>query len=634
MTRERELDLLLFLEGLSAQLKHAREVRKALVRALRSTQEFLEATHSCVAVLRPGQEAAEVILAIPERMDWDPRLLGRFIRNERPPLPRDLLLAPVRRRGRAWAVLALLNREQPFDRGAGRALWRIAAAVSAAIETIDRERMLEVRDRIDRKITEQLRPKDLFYQILDGLRSLTRYDHSSALLIRDEGDQALTLVAEQIAWTKGKSRRIGLRLPLTDEVRGIVGLAEVYGFEREGDKWREWIGRPAAPLARLLDYNAGDMGEALGPQEGETLGPPEEAIGPVEEEASGVHEGDTSRLREREASGLREGAMIVAPLAARDGIFGVLKIAARHPGTFGRYDAELVERFRSQAAIAIQNSQRTETLETRMLEAERKHAMAELARSVSHDVNNALGAVLPLVQQIQEDLRSGLVEPDVLSADLDQIQRSLQVCRRIFGGMLSFARGEARSSGHGLVRDALDNTMAILRVSMDRHGVSLSADVSSDLPPVAVGQSDLEQVFLNLLTNAREAMPGGGELSGRARCGPGIVEISIGDTGCGIPAENLPMVQEPFFSTKPHGNGLGLSICRSILWERGGRLVLDSTPGKGTRVTVIVPQAVGAREGSSARTGASEPADTRQGADAGRMPDSGQVSEAGQAAEP
>ena len=80
-----------------------------------------------------------------------------------------------------------------------------------------------------------------------------------------------------------------------------------------------------------------------------------------------------------------------------------------------------------------------------MLIAERKHAMADLARGVSHDVNNALGAVLPLVQQLREEIDQGTLDPAVAAADLAQFERSIQVCRRIFGGMLNFARGTARN---------------------------------------------------------------------------------------------------------------------------------------------------------------------------------------------
>ena len=122
---------------------------------------------------------------------------------------------------------------------------------------MDRERMLEVRDRIDRKIMEQIHPKDLFYQILDGLRSLTHYDHSSALLIRENGEDTLRVVAEQISWTKARSHRIGLTLPLDSALQPTLASAQIHGFDRRGDDWSEWTGKPVARLAEMLDYNRG-----------------------------------------------------------------------------------------------------------------------------------------------------------------------------------------------------------------------------------------------------------------------------------------------------------------------------------------------------------------------------------------
>ena len=127
--------------------------------------------------------------------------------------------------------------------------------------------------------------------------------------------------------------------------------------------------------------------------------------------------------------------MLCAPLVTRDGLVGIVKVAARDRGRLTAYDSELVEQFRSQVAIAIQNMKRSESFRAGMLTAERKHAMAELARSVSHDVNNALGSMLPLVQQMRDDFRSAEVDAAVHTQDLAQIEHSLQVCRRIFGGM-------------------------------------------------------------------------------------------------------------------------------------------------------------------------------------------------------
>jgi two-component system, NtrC family, sensor kinase len=380
---------------------------------------------------------------------------------------------------------------------------------------------------------------------------LTLYDHSSALLIREEDDDALRLVAEQIAWTKAKSERIGLRIPIAADARMLLQSEKVYGFNRYGDMWREWKGQPAGALAQLLDYNRGQDGG-----------------------------GDA----------VREGSMLCAPLVTRDSFVGVLKIASRHPEQLKPFDAELVEHFRSQAAIAIQNLHRTESLRARVVTAERKNAMADLARSVSHDLNNALGAMLPLIQQMQADVRAGTLAPSVFAEDLEHVQKSLQVCRRIFGGMLTFSRNAARRGNYGHIRRALETATAILKYGMSRSAIELHLDVPDDIPEVACSQSDLEQVFLNLLTNAREATPQGGRITVTVRSVDRLVEIAISDSGCGIPAENLARVLEPFFTTKEKGNGLGLSICRSILWEVDGTLTIHSEPGHGTNVRVLVPE--------------------------------------------
>jgi signal transduction histidine kinase len=548
---QRELAALKFIDGLSAHLKDVREPHKALRHALRDTREFFTATHGCIATLRPGRPEADLLFMLPKETDWNRAILTRYIRHTHPPVQQDMLIGSVRRRGGAWGAIALLRPGQAFDRDDRRLIARIAAVLSAAIHRIDRERLLGVRDRIDRKIMEQIHPKDLFYQILDGIRSLTLYDHSSALLIREEGEASLRVVAEQIAWTKAKSERIGLELPLTDEAARLLQSGQVHGFDRQGGGWREWRGGPAI-LAALLDYNLG-----------------------AEDQGT-----------------VAEGCMLCAPLVTRDSLVGVLKIAARHPGQLNPFDAELVEHFRSQAAIAIQNLHRTESLRARVLTAERKHAMADLARSVSHDVNNALGSMLPLIQQMQADLRDGRLAPSVLAEDLEHVHKALLVCRRIFGGMLTFSRNAARRGGYGHVRRAIDTASAILKYGMSRSAIELQVDVPDDLPEVACSQSDLEQVFLNLLTNAREATPAGGRVTVSARRGDDTIDIFIIDTGSGISAEDLPRVLEPFFTTKAEGHGLGLSICRSVLWEIGGSLTIESDAGIGTRVRVVAPQAM------------------------------------------
>jgi two-component system, NtrC family, sensor kinase len=550
MSPEIEGHLPLFLNDMNVRLRQVREDRKALWLSLRSTCHFFKATDACLAVLPAGGGLAKLIFSIPRGGSWDLDLLTAFLRRQKPPIPKHILLAPLNRAGRLWAVLGLRLQQGEFRRNAANALYRIAREVSDSIQHMDWERIVDVRSRIDRKIMEELRPQDLFYQILHGLRSLTRYDHSSALLICGEGGGALELVAEQVAWLKGKSLQIGRRMALAEPLWNLMREGTVYGFDRKGDRWLEWPGQKAIPLAELLDYN---------------------------------------RPQEKSGSVLREAAMLCAPLATRDGVLGVLKVAARHAGTFGTYEAELLQRFMPLAAVAIQNSQRTVTLEAKMLAAERKHAIADLARGVSHDVNNALGAVLPLVQQMLADVRSGRADPDVLAEDLQQIEQSLQTCRRIFGGMLTLARGAAHRVGQGDVHRAIECTLAILEDSLKRQGVRLSVDFPKVLPLISGGQGDLEQLFLNLLANARDAMPAGGLLSVRALRSEDKMEVVIQDTGCGIAPEHLSQIEEPFFTTKHDGRGLGLSICRSIIWEMQGDLKISSQQGVGTEVRVLLP---------------------------------------------
>ena len=549
---QRELTALKFLDGLSTHLKDVREPHRALRHALRDTRDFFSATHGCIATVRPGRAHADVLFTLPKQSDWDLDVLARYIRHTHPPVQPNMLIGSVKRRGSAWGAIAVVGGSE-FDREDRRLMTRIASVLSTAVHRIDGDRLLGVRDRIDRKMMEQIHPKDLFYQILDGIRSLTLYDHSSALLIREEKEASLRVVAEQIAWTKARSERIGLRIPIGEHAAALLQSGRVYGFDRHGDSWREWSDQPAGELAALLDYNQG-------------------AAAP----------GDN----------LREASMLCAPLLTRDSLVGVLKIAARHPEQLKPFDAQLVEHFRSQAAIAIQNLHRTELLRARVVTAERKHAMADLARSVSHDVNNALGSMLPLIQQMQADVRGGELAPAVLAEDLEHIQKALQLCRRIFSGMLTFSRNAARKSGYGQVRRALETASAVLKYGMSRSAIELEVNLPDEIPEVACSQSDLEQVFLNLLTNAREATPHGGRIIVSVSATEAAVEISIADTGCGIPEEHLSRVLEPFFTTKVHGNGLGLSICRSVLWEVDGTLTIVSQPGSGTDVRVVIPQAV------------------------------------------
>jgi signal transduction histidine kinase len=545
-----DIALLAFLDQLKNDLAAVREDRNAIRLTLRHACEHFEADDGCVAVGTPDRSRVELISVIPKGGQWDLSCLAGFIGRSRPRIPPDIVMAPIHRRGRVWAVLALRGRREFDIPSSYIALRRVTKVVSECIELIDWRRNIEVRSKIDRKMLEQLGPHDLFYQILHGLRSLLQYDHSSAILICNPRENTLDLVAEQIAWRKGKSHLIGRKLPLDGQIHSLIQKNAVYGFNRRENGWHELSGRQSGRLAELLDYNT-------------TV---------------------TSSLPDP-----RESCMLCAPLATREGVLGVLKVAACHHDFFNEYEAGLVRGFTPLAALAIQNSQRAVTLQARMVEAEKKHAIANLLRGVSHDVNNALGSVLPLVQQILIDCQSATLQQATLAEDLQQIEQSIQTCRRIFGGMLALARGANQGITQANVRRALDSTLAVLRDGLVRQGIQLDVEVATFMPNIQAGQGDIEQLLLNLATNARDAMPVGGVLSIKTEAAGDYMAILVQDTGCGIPSEVMSRIHEPFFTTKKNGNGLGLSICRSIIWNARGRMEITSQPGSGTRITVHLP---------------------------------------------
>lgn len=541
-------DLLAQLWRFRNQYRDGRDADKVLRAALRLGLDAFGATEGCVANVRPGAGEARVLVEVPAGSWWDRPMLAGFLRGDEVHVPPDLMLARLRRHGRMWGALAVRAPGAVYHWDARQALSSVGALANELIDQIDRERVREVRARVDRKVLEQSQPKHLSYEILHGLRSLTGYDHSAALLTYDPESDALEVVAEQVAWQKAKGRNVGRRLAPAGPLAGLLCNGHVCGFDRAGRHWVDWTGTDATALAELLDFDR-NAGRDTPP----------------------------------------EGAILCAPLVTRAGLLGALKVAAVSPGAFSGYEVELVEQFLPQAAVALQNSRRAESLEQKVLQAERKHAMADLARGVSHDVNNALGVVLPLVQQLLEELGAGGFDPAVAAEDLRTVERSIQACRRIFGGMLGFARGLSRSPSEVSLAHAAEAALAILRQGFERRGVRLAVDLPDGLPPLVGVQADVEQLLLNLLSNARDATRAGDTVTVRAARAGGALELVVEDTGCGIPREHLGRIQEPFFTTKDDGHGLGLAICRSIVAEMRGQLRIESAPGSGTLVRASFP---------------------------------------------
>ena len=140
----------------------------------------------------------------------------------------------------------------------------------------------------------------------------------------------------------------------------------------------------------------------------------------------------------------------------------------------------------------------------------------------------------------------------------------------------------------------MQETLELLRATLPST-VKIRDEIGSTDTLANVDATQIQQVLINLTTNACDAMPGGGTLrvsiEARPGRGTGSLAVAIEDTGSGIPDDRLAQVREPFFTTKASGHGLGLTICRSILWEMRGRMEIRSREGEGTRVDLLIPTA-------------------------------------------
>lgn len=242
--------------------------------------------------------------------------------------------------------------------------------------------------------------------------------------------------------------------------------------------------------------------------------------------------------------------------------------------------------------------QELKAAEVQLVQSERLAAVGELAAGVAHEVNNpvnfALNAARMLRSEIAEIQALGLQDPTSTLDELGTIiVDGLERTHRLVAELRDFAAPHRAGRVEIDLARGIQSTVSLLRPAFRGHGVEIELAVPEHLPPIQGDPSALNQVLLNLLKNAAEAMEsGGGHVRIEADTGAERVEIRICDDGPGIPPEIQSRLFEPFFTTKDagKGTGLGLSISRRIVDEHGGSLDVTSEPGVGTTFTLSLPR--------------------------------------------
>lgn len=222
---------------------------------------------------------------------------------------------------------------------------------------------------------------------------------------------------------------------------------------------------------------------------------------------------------------------------------------------------------------------------------EKLAAMGTLSAGLAHELNNPLGIISSRIELIALEVeRYGL--PQQVRDDLQVIYRNVQRVARIAQGLLSFARQSPGERGPVDLNRVVEETLLLLEKQATKEGIRITARLDRALPRLLGDPNALQQVVLNLLTNARDAMPGGGEIrleTGQIPDRPGWLRLVIADTGSGIPAEALPKIFDPFYTTKPGGTGLGLSVSYGIIRDHQGTVDVQSELGTGTTFVLSFP---------------------------------------------
>jgi signal transduction histidine kinase len=218
--------------------------------------------------------------------------------------------------------------------------------------------------------------------------------------------------------------------------------------------------------------------------------------------------------------------------------------------------------------------------------------LAELAGGFIHELKNQINTLSLHLQLLAEDFETPQTPRERRA--LDRVTRLTGECRRLVSLSNDFLRF-ARVATPAIARTDLTAVVArmadFLTPTARAQGIDVVCHTAADLPEVNLDVDLFEKALLNLMLNAEDAMPDGGALTLQTWADGDRVRLDVIDTGCGIPPEVLPKVFDPFLTTKPDGNGLGLATARKIVVAHGGEIEVVSVPGCGSRFTISLPAA-------------------------------------------
>jgi len=288
---------------------------------------------------------------------------------------------------------------------------------------------------------------------------------------------------------------------------------------------------------------------------------------------------------------------LAAPLLMKDRLLGILFLPEKiSEADYYENDLEFLSLLMNQLSVALENAQlyerereineKLQNTQRLLVETEKMAALGKLSASIAHEVNNPLG----IINNYLQILSIRKVPDDVYSNYIKILKEEVSRIAGIVRQLLAFYRHHQEQITEVDVNVVIAESLTLLSHQLSTSNIKVYLDIKKNLPKIPGSSEKLKQVFLNLIMNARDFMPDGGQLDIKARTKGSRIEIDISDTGIGINVDKLANVFEPFFTTKEKdGTGLGLAVCYGIMQWHQGTITASNNERGGAKFTITLP---------------------------------------------
>jgi two-component system NtrC family sensor kinase len=279
------------------------------------------------------------------------------------------------------------------------------------------------------------------------------------------------------------------------------------------------------------------------------------------------------------------------PLILRTDMLGIIRIYFSEPREFLDEELSFVGAVAETCACAIDKATMIEEQKSQYdqlaLHTEKLSALGRMAAGIAHEINNPLAGILLFSSRI----RKKVTEEGPIKEGLDVIIQETQRCKGIIQDLLEFSRDKEPEKAEANINDIIEKALGILENEFRIHHISVERDLSGEMPSILLDVNLIQQVFVNLLINAVEAIQENGVITIQSYVNSNGESVGVGvaDTGSGIQPDDMAKIFEPFFSSKKNGTGLGLAVSYGIVQKHRGNIQVSSQLGEGSRFTVEIP---------------------------------------------